>query len=251
MAHAPGTFCWADLAAPDMDAAAAFYSGLFGWTSELVGTTEETRGYTFFMLDGKRVVGYGPPGPEEPPSWRIYVAVESADETAAKVRDAGGEVLMEPTDVTDVGRMAVFRDPGGAVFCIWQPRAHEGAEVSREPNTMGWVEHMTSDVEGAKRFYGAVFGWDADAMDAGYSIWKLGDAELGGLTGMNDLPPGTPPHWMVDFAVTDVDAAAGRAPEVGGQVNVPPTTVDLPDRGPLTFAVISDPNGAPFGIFAT
>jgi predicted enzyme related to lactoylglutathione lyase len=67
---------------------------------------------------------------------------------------------------------------------------------------------------------------------------------------MEQLPPGTPPHWMVHFVVEDVDAAAGKAPEVGGNVTVPPTTIELPDRGELRFTVLADPNGAPFGVFA-
>ena len=131
MAHAPGTFCWTDLAAPDMTAAERFYTGLFGWTSEPAGgDSEETRGYTFFKLDGKRVAGYGPPGPGEPPSWRPYVAVESADAAAAAVRDAGGEMLLDPMDVMDEGRIAVLLDTGGGVCCVWQPRAHDGCSTA-------------------------------------------------------------------------------------------------------------------------
>ena len=250
MAHAPGTFCWADLAAPDMDAAGAFYTGLFGWESQPAGDPEETQNYTFFLLDGKRVVGYGPPGPGEPPSWRVYFAVESADDTHAKVRDAGGETLLEPMDVMDVGRMAVFRDPGGGVFCVWQARAHEGAQVIRERNSLGWDECLARDVDAAKQFYGAVFGWGTNDLPGGYSIWTLGDAEIGGLTGMDQMPPETPPHWQIHFVVEDVDATAARVPELGGNVMVPPTSMELPERGELRFSVFSDPNGAVFGVFA-
>ena len=233
-----------------MDAATAFYTGLFGWTSEPAGDPEETQNYTFFLLDGKRVVGYGPPGPGEPPSWRAYVAVESADDAAAKVRDAGGHPLLEPMDVMDAGRIAVFTDPAGAVFCVWQPNAHEGAQVIREPNSLGWVECLTRDVDGAKGFYGGVFGWGANAMDAGYSIWTLGDTEVGGLSSMHQMPAETPPHWQIHFVVEDVDATAARVPDLGGTAMVPPTTIELPERGELRFAVLTDPNGAVFGVFA-
>ena len=250
MAHTPGTFCWTDLAAPDMDAAERFYSGLFGWASEPAGDPEETGGYTFFKLDGKRVAGYGPPGPGEPPSWRPYVAVGSADHAAAGVRDAGGELLLEPMDVMDAGRMAVFRDTGGGVCCVWQPGAHEGAELIRERGALGWLEHATRDRNAARRFYGAVFGWQAQDVDEGYAIWMLDGAEVGGLTGMEHHPPEVPPHWLANFVVEDVDATAGRASELGGQVAAPPTTVAIPDRGDLRFAVLADPNGAVFGVFA-
>jgi hypothetical protein len=250
MAHTPGTFCWTDLAAPDMAAATAFYTELFGWTSEPAGgDSEDTRGYTFFKLDGKRVAGYGPPGPGEPPSWRAYVAVESADDTAAAVRDAGGELLLEPMDVMDQGRMAVFRDPAGAVCCAWEPRAHQGADLIRERGSLGWLEHATRDREGARRFYGAVFGWTTQDVDGGYAIWMLGGTEVGGSTTMEHHPPDVPPHWLANFVAEDVDATASRAGELGGAVAVPPTTVQIPDRGDLRFAVLVDPNGAVFGVF--
>jgi predicted enzyme related to lactoylglutathione lyase len=234
-----------------MDAAADFYAGVFGWTSEAAGGgSEETQNYTFFLLDGKRVVGYGPPGPGEPPSWRAHVAVESADETAAKVADAGGRTLLEPMDIMDVGRIAVFTDPAGAVFCIWQPGAHEGAQAIREPNTLGWCECLTRDTDRAKDFYGSVFGWRADELGGGYSIWTLGDTEVGGLSDMQRMPAEAPPHWQIHFAVEDVDAVATRVPELGGNVVVPPTTIQVAERGELRFSVCGDPNGATFGVFA-
>ena len=52
--------------------------------------------------------------------WTTYIAVKSADETAARVTDAGGQVITPPFDIVDAGRMAVFADPAGAVFCVWQ-----------------------------------------------------------------------------------------------------------------------------------
>jgi len=246
MAHAPGSFCWTDLAAPDVDAARDFYAQLFGWSSEPAGDPEQTGGYTFFKLDDEHVAAYGPPGPGEPPSWRAYVAVASADETAARVRDAGGELLLGPMDIFGTGHMVVFRDPSGAVCCAWQPGTFAGADLIREPGGLGWVEHATRDVEGAKRFYGEVFAWSVQDVDGGYAIWMLDETEVGGLTTMEHHPPEVPPHWVVNFAVEDVDATASRATDV----RVPPTTVEVPGRGELRFAMLADPNGAVFGIFA-
>ena len=73
----------------------------------------------------------GPPG--TPAAWTTYLASDDADETAGKVKAAGGQVLMEPMDVMDVGRMAVAADPGGAVFGVWQARAHTGFGLANEP----------------------------------------------------------------------------------------------------------------------
>ena len=120
----------------------------------------------------------------------------------------------------------------------------------RAPNTLGWTECLARDVDGAKRFYGAVFGWGAHDLPGGYSIWTLGDSEVGGLTGMDQMPAEVPPHRQIHFVAEDVDATAARVRELGGQVMVPPTSMELPERGELRFSVFSDPNGAVFGVFA-
>ena len=91
--------------------------------------------------------------------WNTYVWVESADEVASKVRDAGGAIVMEPFDVMDAGRMAVFTDPEGAVFCAWQAKEQRGAQVVNEHGSLNFNGLNTRDPEGAKSFYGSVFGW--------------------------------------------------------------------------------------------
>ena len=105
--------------------------------------------------------------------WNTYIWVESADETAAKVRDAGGKVLMEPFDVMDAGRMAVFADPEGAAFCVWQAKEHKGARIVNEHGSLNFNGLNTRDVEGAKSFYGSVFGWRTLALPGGVEMWTL------------------------------------------------------------------------------
>ena len=95
--------------------------------------------------------------------------MESADETAAKVREAGGAVLMEPFDIFDSGRMAWFTDPEGAGFGVWQPNQHRGATVVNEPGSLNFNGLHSRDEEGAKAFYGAVFGWELLPM----GMWAL------------------------------------------------------------------------------
>ena len=246
----PGTPSWADLAAPDKEAAAHFYSGLFGWEAEAAGPPEETRGYSFFKLDGKQVAGFGPPGPGEPPSWRTYVATADADETTSKVRDAGDNVVLEPMDVMDVGRMAVFMDTTGAVICVWQPKEHRGADVVNEPGSYAWSELSTREPQKAEPFYTAVFGWEprTNPMNGGsYTTWHLDDKAVAGMIEMGqDWPTEVPSHWLIYFAVDDTDGAADKARELGGGVTVPPR--DIPEVG--RFAVLSDPNGAHFCVIA-
>jgi uncharacterized protein len=181
--YAPGTPCWVDLGTPDLDAAAAFYGGLFGWSVEEDENAEQTGGYRQAKLRGKPVAGVMPLMQEgQPPAWSTYVSVEDADATTAKIREAGGNVLVEPMDVLDLGRMAVFADPTGAVFGLWQPGSFIGAEVVNEAGGVLWNELNTRDTEAAKAFYRAVFGWGFDEREfetGTYNSIKLGDDTVG------------------------------------------------------------------------
>src|SRR5690348_7287486 len=134
--YIPGVPCWIDTTQPDPDAAAAFYGELFGWELENV-MPEGSPKYFIARLGGKDVgaVSALPPGAPESAAWNTYVWVDSADETAEKVRAAGGSVLMEPGDIGESGRMAVFADPGGAAFSVWQAKQHRGAGVVNEPRS--------------------------------------------------------------------------------------------------------------------
>src|SRR4051794_4613526 len=156
--YAHGTPSWVDLATKDPEGSERFYTGLFGW--ELAEPrAPEFGGYRNFHDGGRLVAGLNPMG--EQPVWSTYIAVDSADDTAAKVKDAGGTMMFEPMDVGPMGRMAVCVDPAGAVFGLWQAGVHRGAEKVNQPGSVCWNELHTSDREGAKAFYGAVFGWGA------------------------------------------------------------------------------------------
>jgi uncharacterized protein len=249
-AYAPGTPSWVDLASPDPDASARFYGGLLGWEAVDTGPVEETGGYRMLQLRGRNVAGLGPTqGEGQPAMWTTYVGTDDAEAVAARVREAGGQVIMEPFDVLGVGRMAVFSDPGGAFFSVWQPQTHHGADVVNEPGALAWNELATRDIDAAKAFYGAVFGWDAETNAYGetsYSEWKLDGRSIGGMIAMNEQwPAEVPPHWMVYLAVADADAAVERAQELGGKVAVPPT-----DTPAGRFAVLNDPHGAVFSVIA-
>ena len=115
-----------------------------------------------------------------------------------------------------------------------------------EQGTFIWNELATSDVDGAKAFYSGLLGWKAEDMPmpgggGTYTILKNGDAMAGGMFRMEgDAFKGVPPHWMSYIEVDDVDAAAAKVTELGGQVMQPP--FDVPDVGRIT--VLSDPQGA-------
>ncbi len=247
-----GTPSWIDVAAPDVDAAVEFYEQLFGWKAGQAGDPEETGGYRMFMQGDKAVAGAMPIQNEgQPPSWTTYVTVDDADATAEKVKVAGGSVLVEPMDVMSAGRMAVFMDPAGAAFAVWQAGEHVGSQLVNEPNSLAWNELRTRDPEGAKKFYSEVFGWDPMAFEGmdGYTIWTVGGhAPENGKGGMLDMaatpiPDEVPPHWDVNIAVEDADAMAAKCTELGGAVTVPP--MDIPVG---RMAGLQDPAGAMFTV---
>jgi uncharacterized protein len=267
--YIPGVPCWIDTSHPDPESVVDFYSDLFGWECEDVMPPGSESKYFMCRLGGRDVAAIGPIAEGAPPmaTWNTYIWVDSADETASKVRDAGGAVISEPFDVMEAGRMAVFADPEGAVFCVWQGKEHLGARVVNEHGTLNFNGLNTRDPEGAKAFYGAVFGWSTLGLPGGAEMWTLsgyGDhlegfhpglreqvAEAGGPAGFEDVvasinpigddQPDTPPHWSVTFAVDDADAIAAKASELGGNVLVPPF-----DAPWVRMTVLNDPQGATF-----
>jgi predicted enzyme related to lactoylglutathione lyase len=246
---APGTPSWVDLGSPDLEASKAFYSQLFGWETE-TPPVPEAGGYTLFKYKGKQVAGLGPlQNPDQPPAWTTYISTDDANATSQRVREAGGQVVMEPMTVMEEGRMAIFIDPTGAAFAVWQPNRHHGAELVNEPGSFGWNELATRDLQAAKDFYAKVFGWGADTSagpEGSYTEWKLNGKSIGGAMEINEqFPPNVPPHWLTYFVVEDADATAKKAEELGGKVYVPPRDIE-----PGRFAVLSDPQGAAFAIFA-
>jgi uncharacterized protein len=266
--YVPGVPCWVDVNEPDPEAALPFYRDLFGW--EFEDAMPEGSGGRYFMgrLRGGDVAAVGsiPEGSPSRAAWNTYIWVQSADETTAKARSAGGNVISEPFDVMDAGRMAVLSDPEGAVFCVWEAGAHKGAKVVNEHGALNFNGLRTRDPDSAKSFYGEVFGWQVLALPNGL-MWTLpgyGDhleernpglreqvAQMGGPEGFIDvvatLDPiaeadaDTPPHWSVTFAVDDADDTAKKASELGGKVVAGP--VDAPWT---RIAVIEDGQGATF-----
>ncbi|MGA2036432.1 MAG: VOC family protein [Acidimicrobiales bacterium] len=244
-----GTPSWVDVASPDPTASNAFYGALFGWEAEDLGP--DAGHYVLFRKQGKMVAGGGPTMMEgQPTAWTTYVGVDDADATVDRARKAGATVFVEPMDVMEAGRMAVFADPTGAALGIWQPKDHKGAELANEPGAFVWNELQTRDVPAAKSFYTDVFGWQPNDMDMGgstYTEWKLGDRPAAGMMPMPAMVPAeVRAHWLVYFGVDDCDATVAKATGLGATTLVPAT--DIP---PGRFGVLSDPAGAAFAVIET
>jgi predicted enzyme related to lactoylglutathione lyase len=249
--HAPGTFCWPELATTDQKSAVAFYRKLFGWdvNDQPIGPTET---YSMFNIGGKATGAAYTMRPEErqhgaPPHWNSYVAVANADSAAKRAQELGGKVLAPPFDVMDAGRMAVVQDPTGAVFSVWQGKQHNGAAILGEPGSLCWTELATRDTKRAEQFYTQLFGWSAKTgTDTQMPYTEFSNQGRPGAGMMEIMPEwgNIPPNWMPYFAVNDCDATANKAKELGASFRVPPT--DIPNVG--RFAVIQDPQGATFAI---
>ena len=267
--YIPGVPCWIDTSQPDPAAAVEFYSGLFEWQFEDVMPPESEGKYFIARIRGGDVAAVGsiPDGAPPMAMWNTYVWVDSADQAASKVLAAGGKSLMDPFDVMDAGRMAVFADPEGAAFCVWEAKQHRGARIVNEAGSLNFNGLNTRDIDGAKSFYGSVFGWTTLALPGGAEMWTLagyGDhlerdnpglreqvAAVGGPKGFEDVvasinpipgdQPDTPAHWSVTFGVDDADAIALKATELGGKAIVPPF-----DAPWVRMTVLSDPQGATF-----
>ncbi len=248
--YAPGEFCWVDLSTTDVNGATSFYGELLGVDTQAApGDPEETGGYGFFTKDGKMVAGYGPTQRDgQPSTWSSYIKVEDADATAEQVKEVGGEVHFGPIDLpNESGRMAVLQDPTGAFVCINQQKNHKGAQLVNEQGAWTWNNLMTRDLEGAKDFYGKVFGWTAihhEEAPPDVLMWQVeGQRWPEGIAGLmevgEDLPAEMPAHWQVYFIVENADQAIERSTSAGAKLGFGP--IDIPVG---RLATLVDPQGA-------
>jgi predicted enzyme related to lactoylglutathione lyase len=250
--HPPGEFCWIELHTTDQDAAKKFYTGLFGWA-----VNDSPMGpagvYTIFRIGGRDVAAGCSLYPDQikqgvPAHWMIYIAVENADQAAAKASSLGGKVIQPAFDVMEAGRMAIVQDPTGAVFCAWQAKANTGLGITGDPGTFCWADLSTSDPERAKQFYSGLFGWEivtGDKDTSGYLHIKNAGKFIGGIPPAKMRDPRAKPHWLTYFYVADVDAATKKAEGLGAKTYIAPMTIEGAGR----MSVLADPQGAVFSLF--
>lgn len=244
----PGNFGWADLATTDSDATKKFYTEILGWTYNDI-PMGDGQAYSMCLVNGKEVGALHGMTNGQPPHWNTYVVVESADASAAKAKELGGNILMEPFDVFDQVRLAVIMDPTGAVFSIMQPMKHQGFQLAMESGAVGWNELNTREVTKAGEFYSGLFGWTLKKSDEGpmkYTEFQNAGKSIGGMMEIQpEWGPDVPPHWLIYFNVKDVDTAVSKTTDMGGKALVPP--MDIPGVG--RFSVVMDPQGAVLAYF--
>src|SRR5690606_1299175 len=183
-----GAPCWADAMFNDIEGAKRFYGEVLGWT--FGDTSSEYGNYTQAYVDGKAVAAVVPPmpGQEGSSQWCLYIAAEDAAAAAARIREHGGELLMNPMPVGDFGTMCLARDPGGVVFGVWQAGTHEGFQAMAVPGAYCWAEVYTRDPDASDAFFPAVFSYRqkqlTDEMD--FRIYDLGEQSVLGRMRMTD-----------------------------------------------------------------
>lgn len=239
--------CWSELASTQCEQAKVFYQRLFNWQYQDKPLPQGS--YAIASLHGEDVGAiYQQQAQQNMPSqWIAYFAVDSVDVTITAVHAAGGQLLLGPHQVGDAGRMAMFTDPDGAKFAVWQANNHPGAGRFDETNSLCWVELVCKNPKTARDFYPQIFGWlprISSNPDFDYTEWQLADVSLGGMMQMPLEWGAMAPYWMLYFAVDDCDATVEVASEMGGTILVPPN--DIPEVG--RFAVLNDPTGATFAI---
>ncbi len=270
----PGVPCWIDSGRQTPHSAVEFYGKLFGWEFTDIAPPEIPGQYLAARLDGKLVAAFGVgEGNPANPTWKTYIQVDDADASAKAIVEAGGTMIAEPFDAGEAGRMGIFADPAGAVFFIWQPGQLKGAELVNAPGSWNSSDLHTTDVEGAKSFYRAVFGWGTEVLEfAGSRSWffrlpgygdflEQFDPEIRTRQAAHGVPAGfedavgwmaelngqpgseSSPRFVLTFSVDDSDATARLCDELGGKVLQPPVNI-----GPVREALLADPEGAVFRI---
>lgn len=241
-----GVPCWVTNLQHDVPAAAAFYEALFGWETER--GPEDVAPYALGRLRGRDVAGIGSmPDGAAAPAWVTEIRTDDLEATVARVREAGGVVLEENVDFSPVGRLGVFRDPQGAVFCAWEGGDREGAELVNEPGAWAMSSLMTTDPDGAAAFYRSIFGWESEAFGPATMFRRPG--YVGGepsqpvprdvVAVMMATPEGAPVAWSVDFWVANADDAVATVERMGGAVLQAPY-----DEPPFRHALVADCGGA-------
>jgi predicted enzyme related to lactoylglutathione lyase len=241
---------WVDLSTSDATGARDFYTNLFGWQLD-VSEDPQYGGYATAKIGDKSVGGIGPKqeGDTGPTAWSLYIGTDDVEALASSVQAAGGTVIAPPFDVGDQGKMAVFQDPSGAFFSAWQA-GQMTRFVAGVPNAYGWAELNARGLERAISFYETVFGWTTSTSPFGdgqeYTQFAHDGENVAGAFEMNPgIPADVPSYWMVYFMSADVDGAYGKALDLGAREMVSPQ--DFPGG---RFAIVSDPQGAAFGLLS-
>jgi predicted enzyme related to lactoylglutathione lyase len=250
--HLHGHFYFADLKTTNVKVTCDFYGALFGWQFTQVEGSQPP--YMIATIDGRSKAAIACAADEleangRQPHWFSYLNVDDLDAAVEQVPALGGEVLVPPFDVMELGRMSVVADPTGASHGLWQDKV-DATTVFDEHGSPFWNELHSSDVDASLDFYEQLVQWKRQPNEMGpdltYYVMETpehGDPKQVGAGGiMQRMRDEIDSTWTVYFNVDDADAAAAKAVELGGSIMMEPH--DIPGVGRSTWIV--DPTGAFF-----
>lgn len=243
---------WVDLGTPDIDAATAFYHGLFGW--ELVPGGPETGGYGTYRLRERTVAGVMTvPEEQGKPAWSVYFQTPTPTPPRGRSSRPAAVRCSPRWTYSTTGAWAASRTVPARTSASGS-RGRTPASASPWSRALIWSELHTPDVPSAAAFFHTVFGWQTEAMaypSGSYTMVRPAGGEgaessFGGIVPLDEAPGQEPagPHWLPYFAVDDADATAAGAERLGGRVVVAAT--DVPEVGRI--ATLTDPAGAAFAV---
>jgi uncharacterized protein len=245
-----GEFATVDFAAKDFDGQTDFYEKLFGWAHADLPTPKGP--YRMFSKQGGSVAGGYPLSPDMeaagvPTMWNTYIAVDNVDAMAHKAERLGGTIVMPAVDAEGYGRFVGIQDPTGGILFLWHSNTPDPDAKYSEPGALAWNDLSTPDPEKAVEYFRQLFDWDIAAMTGGlmpYWVISVNGTRQAGIMPMPEtVPSDVPANWLVYFGAEDARALAQRVVELGGRVLVEPTQAD-----DMVWAILSDPQGATFGI---
>lgn len=239
--HHPGKFVWFDLLTENVTVAQNFYGKLFGWRFSAPGGSG---GYTVAYAGDKPVGGVVPYENRDPKVlesiWLSALSVDDVDRAVAVVKARHGKVLDGPVDVKGRGRMAVIRDPEGAVLVLVRTEGGDPADVVAVAGDFLWADLVTRDAAKAGEFYRALAGYTAWPVKTksghSYDLLHRDGRAYAGIVQIRakDIEA----NWLPYVRVDDLEATMRRAARLGGVVILRLEHV----------AVIADPTGGVFGI---
>jgi len=244
----PGKFIWADLFTTDPVAAAKFYSGLFGWTTNSID--QNGRIYTVFSNGSRPVAGLAPrhaANSKRPSRWISYIAVPDINATLALVAKAGGKVRAPARDFPDRGAQAIIADVDGAPVGLIQSTSGDTPDTEPAPGDWNWFELYGKEPKAASAFYAHVFNYavSPDNRTARKNDFLLnsGDLPRGGVAPLPAREDATP-GWLGVVRVASIDEALTRVTALGGEILVAPRAAAYDSR----FAIIADSTGGTIGL---
>jgi len=240
---------WREHATTDLARSTAFYGELFGWKHK-DSDMGEMGVYRQFEVGGKTIAGCYKLGPQMvgvPPHWVQYISVSDVDAAATRAKANGGQVMMGPMDIPNVGRAVYVRDPQGATIALFKDLKGDEPPGEGRPalGTFCWESLITTDKKGAAAFYTKVVDGLSVGDFNGNMTLSRGKGPMDGVADLGEAPPGVPAHWVSHIVVANLKESRDRAQKLGAKILM--AEIVVPTVGKIAF--VNDPVGAVVSLF--